>query len=420
MAARGIRRRSAAIAGAVLSVILLAAGCAPDKTLELDLVEQASGGFPDDVSAELDAAVQSAMAATASTGALVGVWAPWSGSWLAGLGTDATGATVTPDMTFRIADLTRLMTCDVLYAVASEGTVSLQDPVTDYVVGYPDLHDATLLDLCNGTAGLGSFEPVIGAQWYGNPERVWDPLEIAAFGLGQPRSAVGTEYRDSDAGFMLLGMALERATRLSAAAMYERYIVEPLGLVATSLPRAAASAPGAQPLHGAWIPTNPDGTLNCAEPRDVSVMSSSAGFTDAGVVSSLEDLGLYLQAMASGAIGGEAVSERFSEPLPAYSGAPAWYTATGGALIAGSLIGQMGAMPGYLTAGFTDPDTGMTVVVVLNNSTADAANAAYLAWQLAAIASSAPAASGFTAPELGLPWTAQQYGDAVAQINVCR
>ena len=40
--------------------------------------------------------------------------------------------------------------------------------------------------------------------------------------------------------------------------------------------------------------------------------------------------------------------------------------------------------------------------------------AASLAWELAAIASKAPAAAGETAPEAGLPWTAQQYHDAIA------
>ena len=40
--------------------------------------------------------------------------------------------------------------------------------------------------------------------------------------------------------------------------------------------------------------------------------------------------------------------------------------------------------------------------------------AAYLAWELAAIASKAPAADGDTAPDAGLPWTAQQYHDTIA------
>ena len=46
---------------------------------------------------------------------------------------------MTDDMEFRVAQVTRAMTCDVLYAVADEGIVRLDDPVTEWVPGVPDL-----------------------------------------------------------------------------------------------------------------------------------------------------------------------------------------------------------------------------------------------------------------------------------------
>jgi D-alanyl-D-alanine carboxypeptidase len=413
-----MRRRALTAAGAVLAAAALLVACAPDTQIEVDAPEQAAAELPEDTRAQLDAAVQNAMAATASTGAIVGVWAPWSGSWVAGIGADAAGTPVDADMSFRVADVTRIMTCDVLYAVADDGIVELDDPVVDYVAGYPNLTDVTLQDLCDGTAGIGNYEAVIGGSWIDNPERVWDPLEIAAFGLGQPRSAVGTEYRNSDAGYALLGMALERATTTRVEVLFDRYLFEPLGLESTSLPGDRAAAPGDHALPGYRIVNNPDGTLNCAEPRDMTVISASLGNTDSGVVSTVTDLGRYVQAVAVGATATDA--DRWAEPLPVFAGAPGWFTATGGALQAGSLIGQYGSVPGYMTAAFADPATGMTVVVVLNNSTASADVVRDLSWELAAIASKAPATSGFTAPEFGLPWTAEQYRESVSQTNICR
>ena len=56
---------------------------------------------------------------------------------------------------------------------------------------------------------------------------------------------------------------------------------------------------------------------------------------------------------------------------------------------------------------------------MLNNSAGDDGIAAYLAWELAAIASKAPAADGATAPDAGLPWTAQQYHDTIAASAIC-
>ncbi|MDX2376123.1 beta-lactamase family protein [Microbacterium sp. LRZ72] len=420
MAARSWRRRAWALWGGLAGMGLMLTACSPEVTLDVDVPEQAEQALPDDMSEELDEAVRTAMEATGSSGAIAGVWAPWSGSWVEGFGTDATGADVTSDMTFRIADVTRLMTCDLLYTVAGEGELALDDPVTDYVSGYPNLEDVALVDLCNGTGGLGSYTPSLVDGWIENPDRVWDPLELASFGLGQPRSAVGSQYRDSDAGYVLIGLALERATGMSASQLYETYIFEPLELESTLLPSATASVPGERPMHGEWIPSDGDGELRCEEPKDVSLLSASAGFTNAGVVSTVPELGRYLQALGAGAFQDDDQPERWQPALPATSSAPAWYTAAGGGIIAGPLIGQNGSLPGYMTAGFTDPETGLTVVVTLNNSTTGANAAAYLARQLAAIAAGAPAASGFTDPALGLPWTAEQYRETIAGINVCR
>ena len=163
---------------------------------------------------------------------------------------------------------------------------------------------------------------------------------------------------------------------------------------------------------------NPADAQQCKKPTDITEMSASYGSTSGGVVTDITDLGRYVRALASGSLVPD--KKRFAHPLPFSSTAPSWFTTIGGAVRAGSLIGQFGQMPGYLSAAFSDPKTGLTVAVVLNNSTAGAADAAYLAWELAAIASKAPAAKGRTAPAAGLPWTAQSYHDAIAAKPICR
>ena len=172
-------------------------------------------------------------------------------------------------------------------------------------------------------------------------------------------------------------------------------------------------------LNGYHSLPGPDGVINCAEPLDITTMSSSLGFTDSGVTSTISDLGRYAQALASGALAREGQPDRWANPLPVSPDGPSWLQATGGAFLAGSLVGQHGWVPGYLTSVYSDPETGMTVAVVLNNSAAGSTLAASLAWELAAIASKAPAASGETAPQFGLPWTAEQYHEAITQAAVC-
>lgn len=424
-----------ALTAAIGAVILTLSGCSGGQEITLDLPPQSEAPFAPETQAALEGAVHHAMAMGAASGAIVGVWAPWSGAWVAGIGSVSAGSEtpVTASMTFRAGDITRSMTCDVLYGLAADGRIGLDDPVTDYAAGVPTLTDITLVQLCDGTSGIGSYAPALAPIWASNPERVWGARELASYGLSEAKvTEPGVAYKDADAGYVLLGIALENATKTSAADLLSEYVFSPLALRNTELPGTAAAAPGNDALAGFQIGYGPEGGLDCAVMQDMSVMSSSIGFTDSGVVTTVADLGRYVQALAAGSLlshkaGGnedsaaaKLAAARFATPLPVAEGAPAWYTATGGVIQAGSLVGQFGSVPGYLTAAFADPATGLLVVAVLNNSTASSALVRDLAWQLAAIASKAPAADGATAPEFGLPWTAEQYGEEITQLAVCQ
>lgn len=423
MRAGPTRRRGVLALASVLAASLLISGCAADEHVEIDVPPQADASFPEPTAQQLRDAATNAMTASGSSGAIVGVWAPWSGSLVEGLGVESPTSSepVTDDMEFRVGQVTRAMTCDVLYAVAEEGTLRIDDPVSKWVAGVPDLSGVTLGQLCESTSGIGSYSGQLFNMFLKNPTREWNPRELASYGLGQPRTTEpGTAYRDSDAGYLLLGAALERATGRSAADLLDDYVFDPLDLAATELPSSAAAEPSTSGpvLNGNHSMRDAAGVANCAEPLDVTELSASTGFTDSGVVSDIRDLGRYAQALAAGAILPEGV-DRFDDPVAVYDGAPSWYTASGGALQAGSLIGQFGAVPGYATAAFSDPTSGLTVAVVLNNSAGGSGFAQYLAWELAAIASKAPATDGAAIPDAGLPWTAQQYHDQIAASAIC-
>ncbi|MFT4260236.1 serine hydrolase domain-containing protein [Microbacterium sp.] len=412
-------RRVRAVAAGAVALALALTGCtATEETITYEPPAQVDAALPDDMVAAMQGAVENALAASGASGAIVGVWAPWSGSWVSAIGTQSPGGEggeLSTDMSFRIADETRLMTCDVLYALADEGVVGLDDPIDEYVSGVSNTDGITLLDLCNGTSGFGSSEAFVKSSWLNTPAREWAPLELAAYGLSQTPTAPHTAYSDSDAGYLLLGLALERASRFTASELIAKYVTTPLGLADTSLPGSAAAPPSSGPVMKGHYLTAVEGGYDCAAPVDITELSASTGFTDSGAVSTIEDLGRYAQAEAAQALRAEdAEPARFSTPLPAHDGAPSWFQNTGGAYLAGSLIGQYGWTPGYATSAFSDPANGFTVAVTLNDSTSGNAIALYLAWELAAIASKAPAAPGQTAPEFGLPFTAEQYHESIS------
>src|SRR5690606_23698331 len=104
---RSLRGRAAAVLSLLAATTFGMSACAADATIDIGAPEQVEGAIAEPTLAELQTAVADAMAATGSSGAIVGVWVPWSGTWVTGLGTitPTSETAVTTDMTFRIADM---------------------------------------------------------------------------------------------------------------------------------------------------------------------------------------------------------------------------------------------------------------------------------------------------------------------------
>ncbi|MDQ1082165.1 MULTISPECIES: serine hydrolase [Microbacterium] len=413
------RSAAVAIAGAAVLAVALS-GCTSQISVSIDIPAQVDAPLPEATVTEMRDAVTAAITATGSTGAIVGVWAPWSGSWISGVGTQSPGgAEVTDDLQFRAADVTGAMTCDALYRLAADGRLSLEDPLTQWVSNVPGYEDITLRELCDGTSGLASYTSSLDGLVLGNPDRVWSARELMAYGIAKPRlNDPGVSFASSPTNFLLAGLAVERVTGQSLAEVIAERVTTPLGLESTSIPAPEAAPPGASSLTGHWSQPNGDGAYDCAAPLEFTTMSSSYGAAASGGVTNIRDLGRYAQALATGALLPDG-NDRFANPVPVSADQPTWFTAAGGAYQAGSLIGQFGSTPGYIVGAFADPTTGMSVAVVLNNSAGNENTGAWLAWELAAIASKAPAAQGQSMPEAGLPWTADQMRESIAANAIC-
>ncbi|WP_314451948.1 serine hydrolase domain-containing protein [uncultured Microbacterium sp.] len=414
-------RRSAAIATAGVGVlVVLLSGCTGPGPVSIDVPAQVDAPLPDATVTEMRDAVTAAITATGAAGAVVGVWAPWSGSWVSGVGTQSPGgAEVTADLQFRAADVTGAMTCDALYRLAADGRFSLDDAVTQWVSNVPGYEDISLRQLCDGTSGLASYTSSLDGLVLSNPDRVWNARELMAYGISKPRlNDPGVAFAASPTNFLVAGLAVERVTGQSLGEVIAERVTTPLDLTATSLPAPAAAPPGTSSLTGHWSQPNAEGAFDCAAPLEFTTMSASYGAAASGAVTDIRDLGRYAQALATDALLPDG-SDRFANPVPVASDQPTWFTAAGGAYQAGSLIGQFGSTPGYIVGAFADPATGMSVAVALNNSAGNENTGAWLAWQLAAIASKAPAAQGQTIPEAGLPWTADQMRESIAANAIC-
>ncbi|PFG30241.1 D-alanyl-D-alanine carboxypeptidase [Paramicrobacterium agarici] len=420
---RGFGHRSRAMAAvSVLGVGLMAlTACSGEPAPAVTLQPQVDATLPEDATTLIDEAVNHAIAASGSTGAIAGVWAPWAGVNLKGYGvTEIDGDTeVTSDMAFRIGANTRPMTCTVLLALADEGVVAVDDKVSEYLPTTVGVEGLTLEHLCQGTSGFGDYRANLDKSFIQNPERVWYPTELYNDGMATHEATPGESFSPAATGYVLLGQALQSATGKTFAKLYEQYVFAPLGLENTSLPSPTDVELPDESLHS-YESLTVSGKPQCDKPYDQSKQSSSLGFTSGGVVSTAQDLHAFSQAFAQAKLFSDEAAKHQEKTRAISDDAASWIEYGFGTYHYGPMYGQAGDVPGFITAALSDPASGLTVVVMLNNSTAGGSLALSLAMQLASYGSKLPAASGSDAPSIDLPWSAEQMNQQVSDKAVCQ
>lgn len=414
------QRRVAAIAGA-LALAFAFGGCTGgtiDPGASFGAVDDTIAG---DTATVLQQLLADAVALSGSSGGLAAVAAPWAGEWRGVAGTvgfDDGAAAVEPGQVFHLAGVTSEVTCLVLLRLADDGVLGLDDPVSEHVIDIPGLDGITLEHLCRQTSGLADYYPQLRVNFMQNPARVWSPIELISSALAVPRiGEPGQAVAFSRTNGLLLGLALERATHRSWSDLVEEYVAGPLGLTGTTLPSPTTlDVPG---LIGAYAALpGPDGAPDCAARLDDSRQSSSMGGAAAGARSHLDDVVRLSQAFASGLLLSERTAREqwTTTPVP---GAEPWVAQGIGGMVYGPLRGLASEATGALTAAFTDPTTGLTVVVALNNSSAGQDFVRETAFALASVASKTPAASGETQPLVELPWSVDQATQRMQELARC-
>ncbi len=417
------RRRRGIPAAAIIAALAVGlSGCfsgAVDPAAEFEPVDAT---FGTELASQLDAVLDQAVQLSGSSGGVAGVWAPWAGDWTGASGTVAFSEKARPanvDASFRMTTLTTEITCTVLLRLVDDGTVKLDDAVDRYVDRIPTLEGITLEQLCRHTSGLADYYPVLRSHFVANPERNWPAVELLSNGLALPRvGPPGEQVRESRTGILLLALALERRTGRSWSDLAQQYVFAPLGLEDTWMPQPGdtthESVLGA---YSAAIAQN--GTIDCAVLLDDSKQSSTMGGAAAGAISTLDDARRLSQAFASGTLLTERTEREQWTPLPLGGSAPAWQTMALGAMQYGPLRGSAGEATGALTAAFTDPESGLTVVVALNNSTSGADFVREVAFALASLGSKAAPAPDRQLPLVELPWSFEQATAKMTELAKC-
>ncbi|MFD6105874.1 serine hydrolase domain-containing protein [Nocardia salmonicida] len=323
-------------------------------------------------------------------GAVVVVESPTEGNWTETFGTRVIGADdpMSVDDYFRIASNTKTMTSTVILQLVQEGKLALDDPIDKYWPGVPNGDRITIAQLSEMRSGLYSytFDPQFNALLDSDPNKVWTPEELLAIAFSHPVGfAPGEKFDYCNTNIILLGLVIEKITKMSAAENFQKRIFEPLGLKHTSLPAATdPSIPDPHPQGYAFgtnvstidtyaLPPEQQaaalaGTL---QPSNATDQSPSWTWTAGAAISTVDDVATYVRALVEGdLLDDEMQRVRMDSIQPIDPAAPdvAGY-GLGIVRFGLHLFGHDGQMPGFMTFMGHDPASDLTIVVATNLAT---------------------------------------------------
>lgn len=153
------------------------------------------------------------------------------------VGESMTGVPANTAMHFRNGAVAISYVATLLLKLAEEGTVSLDDTVSTWLPEIPHSDRVTLRQLAQMTSGYVDY--VIGNTemndaYYADPFRAWTTNELLHFATSKPLLyEPGTNWNYSHTNYVLLGLALEKATGKTMSDMLSDKVLRPLGLTST-------------------------------------------------------------------------------------------------------------------------------------------------------------------------------------------
>jgi D-alanyl-D-alanine carboxypeptidase len=335
-------------------------------------------------------ALQTALTGVRAGGAYPGVSAavvfPDGSVWTGQSGTAvlATRTAVAADTLFSIGSISKTFVAALAGRLASRGTISLDDPLSKYVPTFYLADKITLRQLLNHTSGIKDLFAIkaITDAILAKPAQTWTPTQLLTM-VGKSRYpfAPGKGYWYSNTEYVLLGVAIEKATGRTVADLVRSEFLAPLGLDHTFL-QTEEAVTGAE-AHGYCAGTAPGCSSSRAaasKPRDNAAgamlpftAEASAVGAAGGFVSSAADIARWTEALYSGRVLDQATmasmvdisqTQGFKSPW-----VPGWLYGLGTeeATINGHVAwGHRGHLDGFWSATWFLPDFDVSITILTN------------------------------------------------------
>ncbi|MBW1783343.1 MAG: beta-lactamase family protein [Deltaproteobacteria bacterium] len=242
----------------------------------------------------------------------------WSGA--AGIASQDSQSPMTKDSPIYIASITKLYNATIIMRLYEEERLSLDDSMAKYLPeklidnihvynGKNYSNKITVKQLLSHTSGIADYyseKPKGGKNLFeiflDNPKQPWtvaDTIERTRNDL-KPNFPPGTDASYSDTNFQLLGMIIESITRKPLHNVYEDIIFRPLGLEHTWLVNHSKNR------NDRYVAP---ADVFYKEKRINEIRSNGSYWADGGIISTAEEMIMFLKALKEGRIIGKSTLE---------------------------------------------------------------------------------------------------------------
>lgn len=262
----------------------------------------------------------------------------------------------------RVGSITKSMVSTVTLQLVGEGRLGLGDTVEEWLPGLvPNGDGITLRMLLNHTSGIFNYtdDPSFIPTVLADPYRYWSPIELVGVATAHdPVFAPGTSWSYSNTGYILVGLILEKVTKLPIETLLEQRVIKPLHLTHTFF--ATSGLIRGSYAHG-YIPPS----LTGAGYLDASGWPPSWAWAAGAMVSNAPDLARFYTALMSGQLLTPWMLAQMTttvEVAPGFGYGLGIYTQD---TPCGPVWGHDGGIPGYVSFAYTDRAGSRSAVLLL-------------------------------------------------------
>ena len=284
-----------------------------------------------------------------------------------------------PEMAFRIGSVTKQLTAAAILLLADEGKLALSDEVTKFLPGFKTRgRRITIEHLLTHSSGLRSYTDT--------------PLEVAALAVDRPVAEVladiqeepfrfepGEDVYYSNSNYFLLGAIVEKVSGTPYPDFMAARVFEPLGMRSTAYEGFERN--GVQRVEG--YQRGRSKPFEKAPP-----ISMTLAYAAGAVISTVDDLALWGEAIDRGTLLTAASWKRMFTPYRLTSGRPAKVTPGWVAdrrTFGRDVFAHAGGINGFAAFVYWVPKDRIFIAVLLNNA-GQATNAMHLAQTMLHIA----------------------------------